>query len=307
MKLMSSKEYISQVLKERKQLALQENAIILKEKKKEEEAEKEVSEFYEGVAARAALPRKYANFMTSVKEEFMVECIHSIFNESLNIFDRRSEKHELVKKALVTNFVQEQGVDKLLSRFRYKNALLSEFALIIDKAVNEVAKTTDVYNMNSWTVDSDIKNKFTADLDDCNSKEAILTITDRVSDAETEFINDNTRKKLEIEDILQAKKEKLDAIADKSEEVKESVALQYDKKIKALKNRHITSIYQTIAESMTKNAISDETLRPIYIKEGNLDMDTLLEDVGIIYTFLESLYTTEMVDEAYVKKFVNEI
>ena len=32
-------------------------------------------------------------------------------------------------------------------------------------------------------------------------------------------------------------------------------------------------------------------------------MDTLLEDVGIIYTFLESIFTTEMVNEEYVKKF----
>ena len=36
------------------------------------------------------------------------------------------------------------------------------------------------------------------------------------------------------------------------------------------------------------------------IKEGNLDMKTLLEDVGIIYTFLETVYTTEMVDDSYI-------
>ena len=161
--------------------------------------------------------------------------------------------------------------------------------------------------MNSWTVDTDIRNKFTCDLGKCNSKEAIITITDRVADAEAEFVNDNMRRKMEIDSILQSKKEKLDSMEDKSEEVKESVAAGFDRKIKAIKNRHVSSIYQVVAESMTKNALSDEGLRKIYIKEGNLDMDTLLEDVGVIYTFLESIFTTEMVDEAYVKKFVNEI
>ena len=307
MKLMSSKQYIAEVLRDKKEQALKENAVILKEKKKEEEADKEKSEFYEEAVARQALPHKYSEFITSVKEQFLAECIYSVFNESLNVFDRRNKKQELVKKALVTNFIQEQGVTSLLSRFRSKNVLLSEFALIVDKAVKEVTETTTAYNMNSWTVDSDIKNKFTADLANCNSKEAIITITDRVTDAETEFVNDNMRRKVEIENIMQSKKEKLDAMEGKPEEVKESVAAGFDRKVKAIKNQNITSVYQTIAEAMTKNALSDEELKKIYIKEGNLDMDTLLEDVGIIYTFLETVYTTEMVGDDYVKKFVNEI
>lgn len=307
MKLVSSKQYIAEVLKDHKNQAIKENAVILKEKKKQEEEDKEKTEFYENMIERASLPRKYSNFITSVKEEFIGECIYSIFNESLNIFDRKNEKQEKVKQALVKNFIKEQGVDDLLARFRRKNVLLSEFAFIVDKAVKAVTETTDAHNINSWTIDSDIKDRFTSDLDNCNSKEAIITITDRVSDAETEFVNDNMRRKLEIDSILQSKKEKLDTIEDKPDEVKESVASGFDRKIKAIKNRHVSSIYQVVAEAMTKNALSDEELKPIYIKEGNLDMDTLLEDVGIIYTFLESLYSTEMVDDEYVKKFINEI
>ena len=307
MKLVSSKEYIAAVLEDHRNQVLKENAVIVKEERKKEEADKEANEFYEEMANRASLPQKYSNFITSVKEEFVAECIYSIFNESLNVFDRKNKKQEFVKKALVTNFIKEQGVNSLLSKFRTKSVLLSEFALIVDKAVKEVTETTDTYNINSWTVDTDIKNKFTADLEKCNSKEAIITITDRVTDAETEFVNDNIRRKLEIDDILNAKKEKLDSIANKPEDVQEAVAAGFDRKIKAIKNRKVSSIYQAIAESMTKNALSDEELQKIYIKEGNIDMETLLEDVGVIYTFLESIFTTEMVDEEYVKKFVNEI
>lgn len=307
MKLISSKQYIAEVLKDHKNQKLQENAIKIKEAKEKKEKDKETDKYYEESISRTALPAKYSNFMTSVKEEFIAECIYSIFNESLNVFDRKNKKQEMVKKALVTNFIKEQGANQLLSRFRTKNALLSEFALIIDKAVKAVAETTDTYNINSWTIDTDIKDRFTSDLEKCNSKEAIIQITDRVTDAETEFVNDNMRRKMEIDDILQSKKEKLDSIASKPEEVKESVAAGFDRKIKMIKNRNISSIYQVMAESMTKNALSDPELKEIYIKEGTLNMDTVLEDVGIIYTFLESLYTTEMVTGDYVKKFVNEI
>ena len=36
-------------------------------------------------------------------------------------------------------------------------------------------------------------------------------------------------------------------------------------------------------------------------------MKTVLEDAGIMYTFLETLYTTEMADEEYIKEFVNRV
>ena len=71
-----------------------------------------------------------------------------IFNESLNVFDRKSKKQELVKRALVKNFIEEQGVDNLLRSFRKQNVLLSEFAFITDKAVKSVSETSNLYNKN---------------------------------------------------------------------------------------------------------------------------------------------------------------
>lgn len=307
MKMLSSKDYVREVLKAHKVAAMKENAVIVKEEKEKKKEAEEKEEFYKGLTERQGMPQKYNEFMTSVKEEFLSDCIYSVFNESLNRFDRDSKKHEFVKKTLVKNFVQEQGVDKLLTKFRNQNLLLSQFAYACDKAVKSVAETTTVYNKNSWTVDDDIKNQFIDDLKDCNSKEAIITITDRVADAETEFVNDNVRKKLEIDDILQAKKERLDAMEGKPEEIKESVAAGFDRKVKALKNKYTSTIYRAITESMTKNAFLDDELKQIYIKEGNLDLKSLTEDAGIMYTFLETLYTTEMVDESYIKNFVGNI
>lgn len=306
-KIISPKQYVAEILKDRKNQALKENAVLVKEEKAKEKEDEEVTKVMEKRLEAASLPIKYNKFITSVKEEFLGDCIYHLFNESLTVFDRLDKKQELVKKALVQNFIQEQGVDKLLIKFRKQNALLSEFALIVDNAVKQVTESTDVYNKNSWTIDKDIKDKFIDDLSNCNSKEAIVTITDRVTDAETEFINDNTRRKMEIDEILQAKKERLDSMEGKPEDVKESVALSYDRKVKVIKNRHISSVYQTIAEAMTKNALSDSDLRDIYVKEGNLNMDTLLIDTGIMYSFLETLFTSEMVDTKYITEFINNI
>lgn len=312
-KMVNSKEYIREVLKDRKEKAVLEAKVVVREEEKKAKEQEQVDDYYKGLLEKQSLPLKYNKFINSVKEDFLGECVYFIFNESLNIFDRRNTKQELVKRSLVKNFIQEQGADVLLRRFRNQNILLSEFALIIDKAVQAVTETTDTYNINSWTVDTDIKDKFIDGLEKCNSKEAIITITDRVTDAEADFVNDNMLKKEEINNVLKQKNEKLNAISqkpgdpEKKAELEESVAGIYDRKIKAIKNRHVSSIYQTIAESMTKNALSDNELRQIYIKEGNLDMDTLLEDAGIIYAFLETLNTTEMVDTKYISEFVNKI
>ena len=308
MKMLSSKQYIKDILDQRKNAILKENAIKVKEENEKKRKEQEESELYEQMIQRQSIPAKYNKFVTSVKEEFLGECIHHVFNESLNVFDRKSKKQEQVKRALVKNFIQEQGVDKLLYKFSRTNVLLSEFALIVNEALQAVLETTTSYNMNSWTIDTDIKDRFIDNLHNCNSKEAIISITDRVTDAETDFVNDNMRKKMEIEDIMRSKKEKLDSLPAKaSEELKESVAFNFDRKIKAIKNRHVTSVYQVLAEAMTKNALSDPELRKIYINEGNLDMETLLEDTGIIYTFLETLYTTGMVDKEYVNTFIAKV
>ena len=306
-KIISNKEYIREIINSRKQERINENTIKLKEEKDKKNEDEKKSEFYENLNKTASIPSKYNEFVTSVKEEFLGECIYSIFNESLTVFDRLDKRQDLVKESLVQNFIKEQGVNKLLNKFRKQNALLSEYALIVDKAVNEVLESVDRFNINSWTVDTDIKDRFIDNLNNCNSKEAIITITDRVADAETEFLNDNTRRQMEIDDILQAKKEKLDSIESKPDEVKESVAMSYDRKIKMIKNRHISSIYQVMAENMVKNILQDKDLQNIYINEGNLNMDSVLIDTGILYTFLETLYTTEMVDNKYIEEFVNNI
>lgn len=306
-KIISNKEYIREIINSRKQERINENTIKLKEEKDKKIEDEKKSEFYENLNKTASIPSKYNEFVTSVKEEFLGECIYSIFNESLTVFDRLDKRQDLVKESLVQNFIKEQGVNKLLNKFRKQNALLSEYALIVDKAVNEVLESVDRFNINSWTVDTDIKDRFIDNLNNCNSKEAIITITDRVADAETEFLNDNTRRQMEIDDILQAKKEKLDSIESKPDEVKESVAMSYDRKIKMIKNRHISSIYQVMAENMVKNILQDKDLQNIYINEGNLNMDSVLIDTGILYTFLETLYTTEMVDNKYIEEFVNNI
>lgn len=307
MKIVSPKQYVREVLKGRREQSLKENAIKIKEEKLKKQEDEELNSKIGKRIESSTLPTRYNKFITDVKEELLGECMYQLFNESLTIFDRLDTKQELVKKALINNFIKEQGVDKLLIKFRKQNALLSEYALIIDNAISKITESTNIYNKNSWTVDRDIKNTFIDDLSKCDSKEAIITITNRVSDAETEFINDNTRRKMEIDEILQSKKEKLDTIEDKPEEVKESVSAMYDRKIRAIKNRHTSSVYQIIAESMTMNALSDPELEKIYINEGNLNMDSILIDAGIMYTFLEMLFTTEIINTSYITEFVNNI
>ena len=92
MKLVSSKQYVAAVLDDHKKRAIEENAVILRQKKEKEEEDKKATEYYEEMVNKNSLPKKYSDFITSVKEEFLADCIYYVFNESLNVFDRRSKK-----------------------------------------------------------------------------------------------------------------------------------------------------------------------------------------------------------------------
>ena len=92
-------------------------------------------------------------------------------------------------------------------------------------------------------------------------------------------------------------------------------AMKKTASVESLTEEEVNNLVDTVVEAIVDeleaslkeaDEIAEEELKKIYIKEGNLDMKTVLEDAGIMYTFLETLYTTEMADEEYINELVNK-
>ena len=64
-----------------------------------------------------------------------------------------------------------------------------------------------------------------------------------------------------------------------------------------------------MVESLSKKSVKDSVLGTRYVHEGALNMDNVVNDVQLIYTMLEMVNTTNMIDidEKYMNKYIESL
>ena len=88
--------------------------------------------------------------------------------------------------------------------------------------------------------------------------------------------------------------------------------LQYNReaqKIKQRANRKV-SVYEQIMDKMTRSVVADESIRESFLLEsGQLDTNKIMGKVTTMYTFLEMLNTTKIVNvnESYIENILKNM
>ena len=141
-------------------------------------------------------------------------------------------------------------------------------------------------------------------------------INQRVCDSIENFVQSNVNDKLDLEELAEKTKEKIENIKAKNEEerqkIEESFMLQYNRgvqKIKQRTNRRV-GVYEQIMDSVTRSIVSDQVIRESFTAEsGKLDMEKIRGKVTVMYTFLEMLNTAKManVNEAFIENVIKSI
>jgi len=232
---------------------------------------------------------------------------------------------------LVNNFIEENGVETLLSNFRKNSMFLAEMAMIIDKyyekIVYESADDDDEDNT-EYFIDPDTKEDFYKDIKNIEDEEVVFAIQNRVSDAISQFINKNTEQKLEIKNILDDTVSKvnpvqtnaeLDAEAEEDEEIdvpedELEESFMYDdsytsmNRINDVKRSKASNVFEKMVYNMTSRVIKNEYMHEAYMKNNRPNMDAIIEGCEVLYTFLEFVNTTKMIDidEEYIRNVINE-
>lgn len=291
------------LIKQKKEKEKKEKLAKNKEIKKKKEKQDSIEEYYSILDRHSNYNREYSQYLDNTKTVFLQECIVNIVKRALPKVTAEDKDNFIY--TLANKFVKEQGATKLLSKWRHQNVLLSELTGLVEKNYNAVLESSDKNNKESWYIDDDIKDSFIDGLNNTNTDEAILTIINRVRDAETDFINDNSARKMEIENIMRDTAEKVSTA--KNDNIKEEYEIIGKQKISNIRNLREKSIYQQVNESITKSAIIDPKLKNIYIEDGEINMDKIFEDANVLYTFLETLNTVEMVDSEYIKAYINTL
>ena len=250
-------------------------------------------------------------FLENVKSGFLSEAMSKLYKESFGVMTKRDR---ITAKNLINTFINEQGAGELLNRFKYQNILVAEMARIVqehyDMVVESITCDDDECNIpgraKELHLDKTIVDDFYKDLVDLDTTEASKLIKDKVTDAMTEFIDQNTQNKLDFEEIINTAKEKITDL--KEESAVESTMNEAKRQINEMKRTRHKNIFHYMVEAISKEAFKDiNGVGKQYIHESKVDMDGVVNSAKLIYTMLEMLNTTEMVSKDYIQTYIENL
>ena len=250
-------------------------------------------------------------FLENVKSGFLSEAMSKLYKESFGVMTKRDR---ITAKNLINTFINEQGAGELINRFKYQNILVAEMARIVQEHYDMVVEsiTCDDEECNipgrakELHLDKTIVDDFYKDLVDLDTTEASKLIKDKVTDAMTEFIDQNTQNKLDFEEIINTAKEKISDL--KEESAVESTMNEAKRQINEMKRTRHKNIFHYMVEAISKEAFKDiNGVGKQYIHESKVDMDGVVNSAKLIYTMLEMLNTTEMVSKDYIQTYIENL
>ena len=256
----------------------------------------------------------YTDFISNSRDYFLTEAINMILQDSLN--EDTSEENRHYGKALVEGFVKENGSIKLLSEFGRKSILLANMASVVKEAHQKVLHSCKEGDCKSFKISKTIEDDFFTKLIGLKDEKITEKINERVCTALEDFVQANVNDKLDLEELAEKTKEKIENIKAKNVEEKQKIEESYNlwykkeaQKIRQRANRKV-SVYEQIMDSMTRNIVKDETLRESFVLEsGQLDMGKISGKVNVLYTFLETLNTTKIanLNESYIESVLKRM
>lgn len=261
----------------------------------------------EAVSNRIGMARAYGVFKSQVKAGLLAETMIALMSEAY-FYQHDKNKAELMARNLVEGYIKECGIDRLINSFKGKSYVLSEFARNIEKYTNIITEKCDKNDPCTFCIEDQDKDNFFEDLKSEDADELATVIKMRVSDAIDQFIDSNYKQKIELKEILQNSKDRMDAA--KNENIKEAYEIQAKRAISEYTNNRKMNVLESMITRLSKAALTDSRLKEMYVQEnGKLDIDSIVEDCTVMYAFLEMLQTSKIqnIDEAYIKNVLDDI
>jgi len=298
------------------------------EKDKAEKAYKENAESIQNYfAGQAKAVKNRASLLEQAKNGFISAALFKVYKNSFD--EQLTSTDKDIARNLFTEFVSEQGAGRLLINWETKNTTIAELGRICSEAYcnvrdalpsvmsplyeNEVEDMTqeplDVLKLDKASVDDFYQNLIDADTDTASKM-----IHDRVNDAITSFVDQNAKTRAACEEIIANAKEKMDAVAAESQPEDEftskpedrinAIQAECTRQINHIKRFRPKSPFHYVVEAITKASLTDDGLKSRNVNESKVDMDNIIHQAKLIYTFIETLNTLEAVDSSYIKAYI---
>lgn len=292
---MLTSEYVKMSLKYKEDKSVQKNI--------KENTEPEF-DYHSVMESAYANKNKIFALKKDIKKSLLFEAIENIYENSIPGIQLNTSRSDLMKKNIINKFIQEEGVENLLNKFKTKSYVLSEMSRVVNKYYDIIVEKIDVEHPDAFTIDIDDKNSFYDEIDTDDVDELTSTIKQRVALSMDEFITNNMQNKVEIKEIMQNTQDKINSNRD---EFKESYEMNGKRAISNIENKP-KNILEAMILKLSKSAFTNESVKEVYMKDS-LDIDTIVEDCKTMYTFLEMLNTAKMkkIDRDYVSNILKNL
>ena len=264
--------------------------------------------YYARIYANDEAVAACGRFKQQVADTLVAETVYCLAASCTDSMILENGHNKDLLRLLSTNFVNENGSQNLLRKWRSTSYIMSEFAYIIQNNIDSICEKADPKNQATLKIKDDQKKKFFKDIDKVNADSAITAIRTKVKSATAEFIDSNNAAKEEIKSILDSTKKKIEK-NDKDENLKEAYAANAKRRITDIRAGKIKGVFEAMVYSVSQSAFRNEDAKKIFIEDANLNMDTVVEHCEVMYTFLETLNTLKLIkiDEAYIEKLVADL
>lgn len=305
--MLRGSEYAKLVLEDRereckKRKELEEAKCANKKKKQQETVE-----MYKIQESRIAKENRQRNEVQSLKTTLVSEALYYLLENSLPK-GLDSEDKDVMKRGIVDKFVREHGAGKLISDFKHKSYLLSEYARNIEETVKLALEAKKKCKDEDAVVDLDdeLKDDFYNNLKTDDAEELTDVVRTRTMNAIDTFMTANANDKLEIQDIVRQTTEKVNANTNK-EEIKECYNRTGKRAITEVRNRKVRNVFETMVYNVSNAAFKNESMKEIFVNESGLDINKVVENVEVLYTFLEMVNSAKIinVDSKYISNMLN--
>ena len=254
--------------------------------------------------------KRYRTFSETVRTSLVTEALYSLYSKSVNQSVLEDADSRSVMRNIVTSYVNEAGYDNILNRMRRASSAMSETYNIVDKYTRKILEEVDKTNPDTFHVEPEDRDEFFKALDKSeDSEEIAAAINDRVSTAMTDFVNANNKDHEDITAALQSAQEKIDNVDPEDVDLKESYEMLGKRKINEIR-RSPKNVFHGMVSSMCESILKHPDTNAEFINEdSHIDMDKVVNRVGLMYTFVEMLNTAriETVDKAFLEGVIKDL
>lgn len=251
---------------------------------------------------------RYHSFVETVKNTLVVETLYKILKESTNKEVQDDITSKNIMRAMVNEYVHENGYDIILNRMKTASVATSFMYKVITETASNILESVDKNNPETFVIKPEMRDEFFKQLDYSDSEAISDAINQRVSDAMQDFVTANTKDHEDITAALQQAQEKIANVPEEDVELRESYEIKAKRASTEIRNRPKSVLHNMIV-AMSESVLKHPEMHDEFMVENHLNMKKIVSRTSLMYTFMEMLNTSRIdtINEAYIENIIKNL